>query len=151
MGDKHQYSPPESTAKSIAGLLRWPLLLVAFAATSCTRDTPIAESQYRTKLVGGWQGTVGDMKETISYRADGGFTAQVRPRGFISNTLSQGVTGTIGGTWAVQGNVITLTISSAENERLLNKTATSTIESFKQNELVVKSASGETSTFVREL
>src|SRR5208283_2826002 len=110
-----------------------------------------AESQYRNKLAGDWQGTVGDMNETISFHADGGFTAQVRPMGFISNTLGQGVTGTIGGTWAIQGKVITLTISSAENETLRNKTTTSTIESFKQNELVVKSASGETSTFVRAI
>ena len=41
--------------------------------------------------------------------------------GFISNTLGQGVTGTIRGTWSIQGKVITLTINSAENERLLNK------------------------------
>ncbi|MGA2258310.1 MAG: hypothetical protein ABSG53_26905 [Thermoguttaceae bacterium] len=135
----------------MASVLRWPLLLVALAATSCAPNTPIAESQYRAKLVGGWQGTVGDMKETISFRSDGGFTSQVRPRGFISNTLSQGVTGTIGGTWAIEGKVITLTITSAENERLRNKTTTSTIESFKQNELVIKSASGETSTFIRDI
>ena len=143
-----------SEAKSTVGLMRWPLVLlvVAFGAPSCTPEgPPIAESQYRTKLVGEWQGTVGDMKETISFRTDGGFTSQVRPRGFISNTLGQGVTGTIRGTWALQGKVITLTISSAEKERLLNKTTTSTIESFKPNELVVKSASGETSTFVRAL
>ncbi len=144
---------PESKAKSMAGLLRWPLLLlVALAVPSCAGNTaPIAESQYRAKLAGEWQGTVGDMKETMSLRADGGFTSQVRPRGFISNTLGQGVTGTIRGTWAIQGNVITLTINSAEDERLRNKTTTSTIESLKQDELVVKSASGETSTFVRVL
>ena len=119
----------------MAGLLRWPLLLVTLAAASCGRNTaPIAESQYRAKLVGDWQGTVGDVKETISFRADGGFTSQVRPRGFISNTLGQGVTGTIRGTWALQGEVITLTISSAEKEKLRNKTTTSTIESLKQNE-----------------
>jgi hypothetical protein len=44
-----------------------------------------------------------------------------------------------------------LNISSAEDARLLNTTTTSTIESLKPNELVVKSASGETSTFVRAL
>ena len=137
----------------MAGLTRWSLLvlLVAFGVPSCAPDAPIAGSQYPAKLVGDWQGTVGDMKETISFRADGGFVSQVRPMGFISNTLGQGVTGTIRGTWAIQGKVITLTISSAEDERLLNKTTASTIESFKQNELVVKSASGETSTFVRVL
>jgi hypothetical protein len=101
--------------------------------------------------VGDWQGTVGDMKESIRFRAGGGFTSQVRPMGFISNTLGQGMTGTINGTWAIQGKAITLTITSAENEKLLNKTTTSTIQSFRPNELVVKSASGETSTFVRVL
>jgi hypothetical protein len=132
---------------------RWHLLvlLAALSVLSCAPNAPIAEPQYQAKLAGDWQGTVGDMKETISFRADGGFTSQVRPMGFISNTLGQGVTGTIRGTWAIQGKVITLAISSADNEKLLNKTTTSTIESFKQNELVVKSASGETSTFVRVL
>jgi uncharacterized protein (TIGR03066 family) len=134
--------------------MRWHLLmlLVAFGFSSCAPNAPpIAEPQYPAKLAGDWQSTVGDMKETISFRADGGFTSQVRPMGFISNTLGQGVTGTIRGTWAIQGKVITLTINSAENEKLLNKTTTSTIEAFKQNELVVKSSSGETSTFVRVL
>jgi hypothetical protein len=143
-----------STAKLTAGLMRWHLLmlLVAFGVTSCAPNAPpITETQYSAKLAGDWQGTVGDIKETISFRADGGFTSQVRPTGFISNTLGQGVTGTIRGTWAIQGKVITLTINSAENERLQNKTTSSTIESFKQNALVVKSASGETSTFVRVL
>jgi hypothetical protein len=142
-----------SAAKLTAGLTRWPLvvLLVALGVPSCAPDSPIVESQYRAKLVGDWQGTVGDMKETISFRADGGFTSHVRPMGFISNTLGQGVTGTIRGTWAIQGKVITLAISSAENERLRNKTTTSTIEAFKQNELRVKSASGDTSTFFRAL
>ena len=77
--------------------------------------------------------------------------SQVRPRGFISNTLGQGVTGTIRGKWAISGKVITLNVGSAEDARLLNTTTTSTIESFKSNEFVVKSASGETSTFVRAL
>jgi hypothetical protein len=134
--------------------MRWPLLmlLVAFGVTSCAPNAPpIAESQYPAKLAGDWQGTVGDMKETISFRADGGFTSHVRPMGFISNTLGQGVTGTVRGTWAIQGNVITLTIRNAENEKLLNKATSSTIEAFKKNELVVKSSSGETSTFVRVL
>jgi hypothetical protein len=126
------------------------MLLSAFGALSCAPEgPPFAESQYQAKLLGDWQGTVGDMKETISFRTDGGFTSQVRPMGFISNTLGQGVTGTIRGTWAIQGKVMTLNITGAENERLQNKTTTSTIESFKPNELVVKSTGGGTSTFVR--
>ena len=91
------------------------------------------------------------MKETISFNADGKFISQVRPRGFISNTLSQGITGTIRGTWTIEGNVISSNIDSAENENVLNKTTTSTINMFKPNELVVRSTSGETSTFVRTI
>ena len=127
-------------------------LLLSCSFPSCTPNAgPVPEAQYRSKLVGEWQGTVGDMKETISFHADGGFTSQLRPRGFISNTLGQGVTGTISGTWALQGKVVTLTITSAEHERLLNKQTTSTIESFNPNTLVVKSVQGETSTFLRVL
>ena len=131
-----------------------PLLLVLLAVglSSCEREgAPIAESQYAATLVGDWQGTVGETKETLSFRADGGFTALVRPMGFISNTLDQGTTGRLQGTWTVQGQVITLRIDSAEDERLLNRTTTSRIMTFKQNELVVKSDKGETSTFLRAL
>jgi hypothetical protein len=106
-------------------------------------------TEYATKIVGNWQGSVGDVNEAIRFRSDGKFAAEVRQRGFISNTLGQGVTGTIGGTWAIQGNSIVLKIDSAENERVLNKATTSTIEAFKPNELVVKSDAGGTSTFVR--
>ncbi len=127
-------------------------LLFACGLPSCSPDgAPVAEAQYAAKIVGNWQGTVGDTTETISFAADGGFVSDVRPRGFISNTLGQGVTGIIRGTWAVKGKAITLNIRSAEDVRLLNRTTTSTIETFKPNELVVKSASGDTSTFVRAL
>ena len=122
--------------RCIAPLIRWPLLLLLLACgvLSCApKANPVPESQYRTKLLGDWVGTVGDMKETISFHADGGFTSQVRQMGFISNTLGQGVTGTIRGTWVLQGKVITLNITSAEDARVLNKVATSTIESLKAN------------------
>jgi hypothetical protein len=111
----------------------------------------ILRAQYPAKIVGDWQGTVGDMKEGISFSADGKFVSQVRPQGFISNTLGQGITGTIRGTWMIIGNVVSLHIDSAENETVLDKTTTSMIESFKQNELVVRSSNGETSTFVRAI
>jgi hypothetical protein len=69
-------------------------LLLACGLPSCSPDgAPVAEAQYAAKIVGNWQGTVGDTNETISFAADGGFVSQVRPRGFISNTLGQGVTG----------------------------------------------------------
>jgi hypothetical protein len=40
-------------------------------------------------------------------------------------------------------------ITSADNENIQNKETSSTIVTFSQNELVVRSASGETSTFMR--
>jgi hypothetical protein len=70
-------------------------------------------------------------------------------QGFISNTLSQGVTGTIWGTWAINGKAITLKITSAEDERVNNSVTSSTILAFNQGELSMKSNRGETSTFTR--
>ena len=95
-------------------------LLLAGVLGSCSPDGgPIAEEQYAAKIVGDWQGSVGDERETISFAADGGFTSQVRRRGFISDTLGQGVTGTIHGTWTISGKSITLNISSAEDVRVV--------------------------------
>jgi hypothetical protein len=127
-------------------------LLLALGLAECSSDgAPVAERDYATKIVGQWQGTVGDVNEAITFGADGKFVSQVRQRGFISNTLGQGVTGTIRGTWAIQRKSITLKIDSAENERVLNKQTVSTIEAFRPNELVVKSDGGGTATFVRVL
>jgi hypothetical protein len=127
-------------------------LLFAGAISSCSPNgAPVAEAEYSAKIVGDWQGTVGDERETISFGADGRFTSQVRRRGFISDTLGQGVTGMIRGTWAISGKSITLNISSAEDVRVVNSATTSTIETFKPNEIVVKSATGGTATFVRAL
>jgi hypothetical protein len=99
--------------------------------------------------VGRWQGTVGDLKETMSIDGDGTFVCQLHPMGFIANTLSQGVTGTIRGTWKITGAMITLRITGAENERLRNRMVSSTIVAFKEDELVLKSDRGETSRFQR--
>ena len=52
---------------------------------------------------------------------------------------------------AIKGKMVTLNVSSAQDERLLNRETTSTIESFKTSEIVVKSSVGETSTFRRLL
>ena len=154
----HEGRLPDRFRRSVPGKiintsrLVFLALLFTCGLSSCSPDgTPVAEAEYSAKIVGDWQGTVGDTKETISFAADGGFVSQVRPRGFISNTLGQGVTGTVRGTWAIKGTAITLSISSAEDVRVSNRTTTSTIETFKPNELVVKSASGDTSTFVRAL
>jgi hypothetical protein len=142
---------PDRAGRNLTGLLLCSLLLVG-AISSCARnDAPVADAQYPEKIVGTWQGTVGDERETISFAADGRFTSQVRQRGFISDTLGQGVTGTVRGTWAIKGNSITLNISSAEDVRVVDSVTTSTIESFKPDEFVVKSASGGTARFVRAL
>ena len=125
-------------------------LLLACGLSACSRDvTAVGETEYAAKVVGEWRGIVGDTNETVSFAADGKFVSQVRPRGFISNTLGEGITGTIRGTWAINGKSMKLNISSAEDERVVNSTTSSTIETFRPNELVVKSDTGDTSTFVR--
>ena len=134
-------------------VLRVPLcgLLLALGLMSCAPNPIVAEADYPAKLVGDWRGTVGDTNETIKFNADRTFVAEVRPAGFISNTLGQGVTGTIRGTWTIAGKVVTLNVDRAEHERVINRTTTSTIESFKQSELVVKSSAGTVTTFFRLL
>jgi uncharacterized protein (TIGR03066 family) len=128
-------------------------MLLACGLSSCSPDEraerTVGEAEYSAKIVGDWRGTVGDENETISFGADGRFVSHVRSLGFISSTLGQGVTGIIRGTWAIEGKSITLNISSDEDEHVLNKATTSTIEKFKADELVVKDSAGDTSTFVR--
>jgi hypothetical protein len=123
--------------------------LFALGLSACSPEVPVGEAEYPTKIVGYWQAQVGGTNETISFGADGTFVSTVRRSGFISNTLSQGVTDTIRGTWTIKGKVISFSITSSEDVRVLNKVAASTIETFKTNELVVKSSNGSTATFVR--
>ena len=125
-------------------------VILGFCLASCAnKSPPVPEAEYSTKIVGRWQGTVGDLKETMSIDGDGTFVCQLHPMGFIANTLSQGVTGTIRGTWKITGAIITLRITGEENERLGNRIASSTIVTFKEDELVLKSDRGETSPFQR--
>jgi hypothetical protein len=111
----------------------------------------IGETEYSSKILGDWQGKVEGKNETISFGADGAFVSSVRPGGFINTTLGQGVTGTIRGTWAVKGNTVTLNVSSAEGERVVNSVATATLQTFKTNKLTVKSSTGGISTFTRRV
>jgi hypothetical protein len=130
------------------------VLVLAWGVSACTPAKPVAEAEYSAKIVGNWMGTVGDMKESITFSADGSFTAQVRRQGFISDTLSQGVTGTIRGTWAINGRTISLKITSADNEPVKvvkNGVTSSTIVAFKQEEISLKNDVGKTSTFTRAL
>ena len=132
--------------------LRLGLLLVStLGVPSCMPAKPVAEADYGAKIVGNWLGTVGNMKESITFNGDGSFIAQLRPQGFISNTLSQGVTGTIRGTWAINGKTITLKITSAEDERVKNSVTSSTILAFNQDELSIKNDRSGTSMFTRAI
>ena len=129
------------------------VLVVAFAlgVSSCKPPKPVAESEYAGKIVGNWLGEVGHISESMTLNGDGSFIARLRPRGFISNTLSQGATGTIRGTWTINGKTITLRITSAEDERVKDRVTSSTILAFSQDELSLKSDGDETSTFSRTL
>jgi hypothetical protein len=125
-------------------------LLFTCGLSSCSKEvSPVVEAEYTTAIVGNWRGRVGDENETISFGADGSFVAEVRRAGFISNTLGQGVTGTIRGTWTIKGKVMSLSISGAEDLRVANKATTSMIEKFNSNQLVVKSGNGDTAIFIR--
>lgn len=140
-----------SRTRLLASTIHLLLLGSALAASvlSCTSAAPIAESQYATAIVGEWQGTVGDTRESITFQADGGFHALLRERGFISNTLSQGVAGTIRGTWAIEGEIITLTTISSEDAGAANGATSSAIVAMSRDELSLRSESGETSVFLR--
>jgi hypothetical protein len=119
-------------------------------AVCVNNSSPVSEAAYSTKIVGRWQGTVGDLKETMSINEDGTFSCEVRPMGFIANMLYPVAPGTVSGTWSITGKIITLTITGAKNERLANKIASSTIMAFNENELVLRSA-GTSSSFRRVL
>ena len=125
------------------------VVVLGSCLASCESNSPLSNAEYSTKIVGQWRGTVGDEKETMSINHDGTFVCKLHPMGFIANTLSQGVTGTIHGTWKITGAMITLRITDAENETLRNRITSSTIVTFKDDELVLKSNRGETSSFQR--
>ena len=127
------------------------LVALALGVSSCKPAKPVAESEYAAKIVGNWLGEVGHMSESMTLNGDGSFIARLRPRGFISNTLSQGATGTIRGMWTINGKTITLRITSAEDERVKDRVTSSTILAFNQDELSLKSDRDEISTFSRAL
>jgi hypothetical protein len=117
---------------------------------SCSMNlTPIPEAQYSVKIIGSWQGTVGNEKETMSFKSDGTFICQVRSTGFIATTLSQSLPGLISGIWKINGSIITMKITGSKNEFPENKIASSVITSFKADELILKSEPAGISTFQR--
>jgi hypothetical protein len=50
------------------GPLDFIVLLFACALSACSPDVAIGEADYAAKIVGGWQGTVGDDAEMITFR-----------------------------------------------------------------------------------
>ena len=126
------------------------VIVLGFCVGSCENNlSTVPEADYLTKIVGRWQGTVGESKELMSINADGTFVCQLYPTGFIANTLSQGVLGTVRGTWKISGAMITLQITGEKKEHLENKIAVSTIVAFKKDEIVLRSDGGGTSPFHR--
>ncbi len=117
---------------------------------ACVRNsTPVVLAEYSTDIVGHWRGMVGSSKETMTLDGDGTFICLIRPRGFLANTLSQSAAGKVSGTWNIDGAIITLKIAGEQNENVVNRTTCSTIESFKADELTLRSDGGETSSFQR--
>lgn len=125
------------------------IIVIGFVNSCKINSTIIPEVEYSTKIIGSWQGTVDNSKETMSINVDSTFVCRIRPLGFLANTLSQTLPGTIHGKWKITGATITLSITGANNERVENKTASSLILRFMENELTLKSAHGETATFQR--
>ena len=125
------------------------IIAIGFAYSCSSNSTPIPEVEYSMKIIGEWEGSAGSLKETMLINADSTFVCRVHPLGFLANTLSQSQPGTIRGKWKITGATITLTITGAENENLENKTATSMIIQFREDELTLKSDREETSTFQR--
>jgi hypothetical protein len=126
------------------------IVVLGFCLASCAYNPqPVPKAEYATKIVGLWQGTVGNLNETMSINHDSTFVCQVYPTGFIANTFRQNLPGTIRGTWKITGTILTLRITSAKNERLENRIALSTIVAFREDELVLKSDSAGTSSFKR--
>jgi hypothetical protein len=126
------------------------LVAIGFCLASCAKKaTPVALAEYSTSIAGHWQGTVGSSKETMTIDRNGTFVCQIHPLGFLANTLSQSVPGKVSGTWNITGAVITLKITGEKHEQLENRITSSTIESFKTDELTLKSERGETSSFHR--
>ena len=128
------------------------LVVLGFCLTSGAKNSSsVQEAEFSTKIVGRWKGAVGDEKETMSLEGDGTFVCQLQTTGFIANTLSQGVTGKVRGTWRITGPVLALRITGSENEHLRNRVASSTIVAFKGDKLVLKSDRGDTSLFHRAI
>jgi hypothetical protein len=118
---------------------------------SSSDNSLVSESEYSTKIIGSWEGTVGELKEVMVLNPDCTFVCHVRSIGFIANTLSQSLPGKIYGRWLITGAKINMEITGEKNEHVENNTTSSLIVAFKQNCLVLKSSGGDSSVFNRIL
>ena len=124
--------------------------ILGLCLVSCTNNIlTVSKADYSKKIVGTWKGTVGNLKETMSIKGDGSFVCRLHPGGFLANMIDPTVPGTINGTWKINDAIITLRITGDKNENLRSNVASSTIVSFKEGELELKSDRGETSIFQR--
>jgi hypothetical protein len=96
--------------KCMPGIIRAiAVVVLGFCLASCADNaSTVPQAENSTEIIGHWQGTVGNLKETMSIDGDGTFVSQIHPRGFIANALSQSVPGKISGTWSIAGAIITL-------------------------------------------
>ncbi len=121
-----------------------------FSACNFSSDNLIvSESDYSAKIIGTWEGTVGDLKEVMVIKSDCTFVCRVRPLGFIANTLSQSLPGTIYGKWLLKGAKIDMEITGEKNERVENSLTSSLIVGFRENSLILKSSGGDSTVFNR--
>ena len=59
------------------------VVVLGFCLASCAnKSPPVPEAEYSTKIVGRWQGTVGDLKETMSHRRRWHFRLPTSSDGF---------------------------------------------------------------------
>jgi hypothetical protein len=89
------------------------------------------------KIVGSWIGTVGNERESMVINGDGTFVCHLQKTGFIASMLYPAPPGTVSGTWAIVGSVMTLTVSGAKNERLENRMSSSVIVAFHEDDIAV--------------
>jgi hypothetical protein len=124
--------------------------VLGFCFAACTKESiSVPKAEYPTRIVGGWQGTVGGVKEAMSIYSDGTFVCQTHPMGFIGKKLSPGVAGTIRGTWKIDGDIITLRITGTENEPPTSRITSITIVAFTEAEIELRADLAESAQFFR--
>jgi len=127
------------------------ILLITFVGclTSCKNDSLVKKEDYATKIVGTWNGIVGDLNETMTLKGDGTFDCKLQPTGFLATTFHEKSSGSIYGNWTIKGDKINLQVRGEKNEQVKNRSTSSTIMDFKEHRLSLKSDGGETTTFER--